>query len=103
MGRLSGGGRGSGRGTKRYTPRSAPPPIIPEEGEEAIYREVALVTPETYDDDIFSRLSDGRLSFRLSQRPVEGAREVDIQIDNTGESSSGIRLDPDWHLLFTAK
>ncbi len=94
VGRLSGGGRGggSGRAAKRYTPRSAPPPIIPEEGEDSIYRyedrEIALVAPEDYEDDIFSRLSDGRLSLRLAQRPLpppSAAAElvaVDIQLVN---------------------
>jgi hypothetical protein len=92
VGRLSGGrGGGSGRAAKRYTPRSAPPPIIPEEGEDSIYRyedrEIALVAPEDYEDDIFSRLSDGRLSLRLAQRPLPppSAAElaaVDIQLVN---------------------
>jgi hypothetical protein len=92
VGRLSGGRGGSGRAAKRYTPRSAPPPIIPEEGEDSIYRyddrEIALVAPEDYEDDIFSRLSDGRLSLRLAQRPLpppSAAAElaaVDIQLVN---------------------
>ncbi len=92
VGRLSGGRGGSGRAAKRYTPRSAPPPIIPEEGEDSIYRyedrEIALVAPEDYEDDIFSRLSDGRLSLRLAQRslpPPSAAAElaaVDIQLVN---------------------
>ena len=103
VGRLSGGsGRSSGgRANKRYTPRSAPPPIIPEEGEEAVYaryeeRDIVLVAPEEYEDDLFSRLSDGRISLRLSDCPstqpaAAELSEVEIQIDKDSSPTGKVQ------------